>query len=120
MDQQCVIEYLRQLPDEELVAVLQGVFADRQPCPEEAAFCRNSFFLGIAFSDLESADREPKRWGAWDVEAVAYPDPTVYRGSLGPNWGLCQSGTCGSCGVNVRSNVKQGLCPICKAAVSMT
>lgn len=120
MNRQKVIEYLRQSPVEELVAVLQAVFKDRQPAPEEESFCRNRFFLGTAWSELESDEGQPHRWGPWDVDAVAYPDPDEYGESLGPDYGLCQSGTCTGCGFEVRSNVKRGLCAICGAGVNMT
>ena len=54
------------------------------------------------------------------VEAVASPDPSHYGESLGPDWGLCQFGVCGTCGVGARSNVKNGICAVCGATVFMT
>ena len=120
VDRQRITDYLRQMKVEELVAVLRDVFADRQPAPEEATFCRNRFFLGTAWSDLQSAEGEPERWGPWQTDAVAYPNATKYGDSLGPDYGLCEEGTCGGCGLAVRSNVKQGLCPVCGVAVYMT
>ena len=119
MNRENAIEYLQTLPVEEFVAVLQQVFQNRQPAPEEATYCRNCFFLGTAWSDLESEKDEPTRWGPWTIESVAYPNQEFNVG-LGPNYGLCQVGTCGACGIEVRSNVKQGLCPICGAEVYMT
>ncbi|MEW4571149.1 hypothetical protein AB1L88_25035 [Tautonia sp. JC769] len=120
MDRRELAEELRRLPVEELVAVLRDVFEARCPFPEESAFCRSRFFLGVASSDLESDGGEPERWGPWRIEAVASPDPSHYGGSLGPGWGLCQSGGCGACGVGARSNVKNGICAVCGAAVFMT
>ena len=120
MERRELAEQLRRLPVEELVAVLHDVFAARGPFPEEAAFCRNRFFLGVASSDLESGDGEPERWGPWRIEAVAFSDPSHYGKSLGPDWGLCQSGECGDCGVGARSNVKNGICAVCGATVHMT
>lgn len=120
MERKELAEELRRLPVEGLVAVLRDVFATRGPFPEEAAFCRNTFFLGAASSDLESGDGEPERWGPWKIEAVAPPDPSHHGDSLGPDWGLCQSGGCGACGVKARSNVKNGLCAVCGATVNLT
>lgn len=120
MDRQRIAECLLQLKDEELVAVFRNVFSDRLPSPEEAGHCRNRFFLGTAWSYRQSDEDEPERWGPWQIDAVAYPNPTVWGDSLGPNYGLCQAGTCGGCGLTVRSNVKEGICPICGDAVYMT
>ncbi len=120
MDRQRLTDDLCQLPIEELVAVLQGVFAARQPAPEEASYCRNRFFLGTAWSYRTSDDGQPEKWEPWSTDLVAYPDSSSWGDSLGPDWGLCQEGTCGSCGNVVRSNVKQGLCPLCQTPVFMT
>lgn len=120
MERRQLVGELRELPVEELVAVLREVFDGRSPSPGEAAFCRNRFFLGIASSDLESEEGEPARWGEWKIEAVASPDPAHYGGHPGPDYGLCQSGKCTVCRVAARSNVKNGLCAICGAPVYMT
>jgi len=120
MDRKQISEYLRQLPVEELVAVLRDVFETRCPFPEEAAFCRSRFFLGVACSDLESDENENERWGRWRWDAVAYPNIAKWGDSLGPDYGLCQYGNCAGCGLTVRSNVKDGVCPICGVAVYMT
>jgi hypothetical protein len=87
MEHRRLVERLRRLPIAELVAVLGEVFDTRRPSPEDSAFCRNRFFLGIASSDLESDGCEPERWGPWEIEAVAYPDPAHYGGGLGPESG---------------------------------
>src|SRR5665213_1112889 len=102
-----VTNYLRELPVERLAAILQVVFQAKQPFPEEARFCRNRFYLGTATSDLESEEKEPERWSPWVLKAVASVDQE------GPDWGLCQSGSCGICGTEVRSNIKNAICPIC-------
>jgi hypothetical protein len=120
VERQELAEHLRRLPVEELVSVLQDVFASRLPFPNETAFCRNRFFLGVASSDLESDKGEPESWGPWTIEAVAYPDPAHYGDTLGPDWGLCQSGACCNCDVRACSNVKNGICAICGATVYMT
>jgi hypothetical protein len=120
MEHRQLVEHLRRLPVAEFVAVLRDVFDARLPCPEETAFCRNRFFLGVASSDLESDQGEPKRWGPWELEAVAYPDPAHYGGGLGPDWGLCQSGACVGSGARACSNVKNGVCAVCGAAIDMT
>ena len=122
MDRDEVVDYLTGLPTEQFVDVLRRVFARKQPAPEESAYCRNKYYLGTASSDqLESDnDEEPPRWGPWEHDVVAYPDPQAWGDSLGPDYGLAQVGSCGTCGVRVRSNVKQGLCPICGGKVYMT
>jgi len=63
-----VISYLLVLSDGDLLDILQGVFAGRTPNPEEAAYSRNAYFLGIASQmredDLElDADPQLHRWG---------------------------------------------------------
>lgn len=109
-----------------MIAVLRDVFLRRQPAPEESTYCRNRFFLGTAWSQLESNEtaesiKDSERvWEPWTINAVAYPDPAEYSDGLGPDWGLCQEGTCGDCGNIVRSNVKKGLCSICDNKVYMT
>jgi hypothetical protein len=108
---------LARLPDEALLDVLRRLFAQRRPNPEEDSYCRNRFFLGTASQML---DDDGVNWGPWQLETVAYPDLTVYGGGLGPDWGFCQSGQCQACGTEVRSNVKQGICPICESDVYMT
>ena len=75
MNDDDAIQYLSNLPDERLVAILQRVFAVKRPAPEEAVYCRNRFYLGTAWSDLESDEGEPQRWGPWELDAVAYVDP---------------------------------------------
>ena len=110
-----VVEYLRSLPPEALVTVLQQVFATSLPFPLEKEFLRNRFFLGVASSRRERG--EPEKWGSWQVEAVAYPDPEFP--GRGPS-GLCNSSVCGECGVGVRSNDKSGVCPICGAVVGLS
>jgi hypothetical protein len=120
VDHRQLVEQLLRVPVEELVAVLRDVFDARQPWPEEAAYYRNRFFLGIASSELVSDEGEPERWGPWELDAVAYPDPAHYGGSPRPDWGLCQSGTCVGCGAGARSNVKNGVCAICGTAVYVT
>ena len=120
MERQRLSEQLARLPVEELVAVLRDVFAARLPFPEEAAFCRSRFYLGTAHSDLLSDPGAAEAWGPWQTDAVAYPNPAEWGDSLGPDYGLCQAGTCMGCGTAVRSNVKGGVCPVCGAAVWMT
>jgi hypothetical protein len=120
MNDEDAIQYLNTLPDERLVAILRRVFAVKQPASQEAAYCRNRFYLGTAWSDLESGESEPQRWGPWELEAVAYVDAFEQGDDLGPDYGLCQSGSCLACGTRVRSNVKHGLCPICDGQVYMT
>jgi hypothetical protein len=123
MDRQPLIEHLCKLPVEELVDVLREVFGRRQPAPEEASFCRNHFFLGVATSQLDAdeLDEDPaEEWGPWWTSIVAYPDTSVWGESLGPDYGLCQEGTCITCGNTVVSNVKQAICPVCGTAVYLT
>ena len=54
-----------------------ALFAVKQPAPEEAAYCRNRFYLGTAWSDLASGEGEPQRWEPWELDAVAYVDARV-------------------------------------------
>lgn len=113
-----ISRFLAALPDEQLLTVLQEVFKTKRPNPEEDEYSRNRFFLGTADSLLD--DATPPAWGPWSIMAVAYPDRDVLAEGFGPDWGFCQSGTCGECGTNVRSNEKRGVCPICFNNVYMT
>lgn len=125
MDRAAAVTFLGSIPDEEMLDLLRQVFARRTPNPEEAAYCRTRYFLGTASSMLDDesdpeADPSVQQWGAWEIEAVAYPDPDHYGSAFGPDWGFCEGGTCLTCTTKVRSNVKYGLCPICGAKVFMT
>jgi hypothetical protein len=115
-----IADALRSLPDEQLLAVLQEVFSFRRPNPEEDRFNQNRYFLGTSSRLLESGEGEPDKWGSWKFEAVAYIDRNHYPAGNGPDYGLCQFGACSTCGIRVRSNVKNGVCPICSTKVSMT
>ncbi|WP_373541332.1 hypothetical protein [Chamaesiphon sp.] len=117
--QEETIKYLSALSDEELREVLFEVFQIKRPNPEEDKYNHNRFFLGTASILDESNPEQPERWGKPHLHVVADIDRSVSPSSLGPSWGFCQFGTC-ECGVNVRSNYKQGICPICSAKVSMT
>ncbi len=120
MNDEQIAEFLSGLPVERLVSILRTVFDVTHPAPAEAAHCRSRFFLGAAWSHLDSDNGEPDRWGPWELEAVAYVDPAEYGDGLGPDYGLCQEGTCQVCGTRVRSNVKHGLCSICGGPAHMT
>jgi len=121
MQQDEVVEFLKNLADEQLLAILQKVFTTKRPNQEEDRYNKNRFFLGTASSLLESEHDQPERWGDWNLEAVAYPDPAHYGpDGLGPDWGFCEGGTCDVCHTQVRSNVKHGICPICHSKVYMT
>ncbi len=124
LNQRAVVELLTTLPDEDLLAVLQAVFKVKRPNPEEDAYNQNCYFLGSASRLLASEEGEPERWEPWEIEAVAYIDRAAYPNILlddnGPDYGFCQGGTCQSCGMTVRSNVKHGICPICGNKVYMT
>jgi hypothetical protein len=122
MDVQTIIEFLKQAPDEQILDILEEVFKNRRPNPEEDEHIRNKYFLGTASSTLSDAGE----WEPWDIDAVAYPDREAYDlgatlgQGVGPDWGFCQSGTCLSCGISVRSNLKHGICPVCNEKVYMT
>lgn len=120
MDSDQLIDRLKELPVEELIAVLRAVFEDPKPWLEQTSYYRSRFFLGTASAELESDEGEPERWGPWEIHAVAYPDPIHNGDGLGPTWGLCQEGPCSVCGVRARSNVKHGICSVCGASVGMT
>jgi hypothetical protein len=115
-----LIERLKSLPDAEFLAVLQEVFHRRQSNAEENDYNRNQYFLGTASSLRESDDGEPERWAPWSIEAVAYIDRDAYPEGVGPDWGFCQFATCQACQMPVRSNVKNGICPVCGSKVYMS
>ena len=115
-----IVDLLRMLPDEHLLAVLHEVFTTRQPNPEEQAYNQNCYFLGTASRSRADAPEHAVVWEPWEIQAVAYLDRDTYTATYGPTWGFCQFGVCTACGTTVRSNVKRGICPICGAKVSMT
>ncbi|WP_144405632.1 hypothetical protein [Aliterella atlantica] len=97
------------------------MFKTRRPNPEEDKYNKNCFFLGTASSLLESSEGEAERWGTCEIAAVANVDKEVYgEDVLGIDWGFCQFGTCSSCGIGVRSNLKHGVCPTCGSKVAMS
>lgn len=118
LEQQAVIQYLQNIPYEQLVAVLQKVFEERRPNPEEDEYHRNKFFLAIASSWLK--DYSETEWEPWEIQAVAYPNRDVFREGFGPPGGCYQWGTCQTCNIVMRSNEKNGICPICGNEVYMT
>lgn len=116
-----IVAYLSRCSDPELREILFAVFQNRKPNPEEDEYNKNCFFLGTASSLLESNQGEPAHWGTWRIEAVAYVNQEEYgKDVLGPEWGFCQFGSCQSCGMEVRSNLKHGVCPVCGSKVSMS
>ena len=115
-----IADALKSLPDEQFLALLEEVFSSRRPNPEEDRFDQNRYFLGTSSRLLESDEGEPDKWGPWKFEAVAYLDRNHYPAGNGPNYGFCQFGACSTCGIRVRSNVKNAVCPICSTKVSMT
>ena len=116
---QGVVEQLSALTDEELRETLFEVFKVKRPNPEEDAYNRNCYFLGTASIMNDAEPNEKAKWGKPEIEAVAYIDREKYSDGLGPDWGFCQFGHC-ECGVAVRSNYKEGICPICSSKVKMT
>jgi hypothetical protein len=124
MTHEDVVNFLKQAPDGQLLAILEEVFKAKRPQPEEERFSRTRYFLGTADSQLESEEGESERWGKWQLGAVAYIDYEHYGGreewGYGPDYGFCQFGTCQGCGTRVRSNSKHGVCPVCALEVYMT
>jgi hypothetical protein len=122
MEREQVMNFLTGLPVEQLVSLLGSVFERTFPAPEERSYSRNHFFLGVADSIRESDDGEPERWGEWSIAAVAYVNAAEYPAGwgLGPDYGLCQSGTCSVCETKSVSNNKAGLCAVCGTPVYMT
>lgn len=114
-------DYLSSLPDKDLREILFEVFKTKRPNPEEDSFNRNSFFLGTGSID-KAEEGQPQKWEEARIHAVAYIDREYYPDdkSNGPGEGFCQFGTCGNCGVAVRSNYKNGICPLCSSKVYMT
>jgi hypothetical protein len=115
------------LADDELLEVLRLVFTERRFAPEEAAFLRSRYFLGIATSQLQDDESQPEPpaadqqiWANWEIEAAAYPDMTEYGSWRGPGYGFADEGECGNCHTRVRGLLKKGICPICGSRVSMT
>jgi hypothetical protein len=123
-----LVSQLSQLEDEELIDVLRLVFETKAPYPNEEAYLRNHFFLGVATSELieerfleenTSSGSGSHRWSHWNLSAVAYLDMAQFpKGVWGP--GFCQGGRCPYCNTAVVCNAKSGLCPICGTQCSLT
>ena len=65
------------------------------------------------------ADAECVDNGPWDEEFIALP-VAAERSEWSDEAGICQSGTCGSCGAEIQSWSKLAECPVCGAAVGCT
>jgi hypothetical protein len=120
MDKQHLTQHLVALSDADFLEVLEAVFAQRRPNLEEDTYNHNRYFLGTASQERTSDSGEPEQWGSWSLEAVAYINRTIYPDGMESDIGFCQFGTCPQCHTAVRSYVKNGYCPICRAAVYMT
>jgi hypothetical protein len=111
-----IIAELQRMSVPELVSVFRDAFAPHHPGTRQSGVTDDRYILAVARRDVDpdrSQDDPP-----CTIEAVAYPDPAEY--DLGPDWGLCQQGTCRSCRIVVCSNVKRGTCPSCGSNVSLT
>jgi len=125
-----ISDQLQELSNEELAAVLIDVFEKRVPAPEEQAFCKTRFFIGIASQEDISGYEDPEgvpKWGPWQLAAVARPNEEYWKGKteqcdlfLGPLYGFAQAGSCAECGTATVSNCKRGFCPICGNETYMT
>ena len=114
-----IVEQLSVLSDEELRETLFEVFKVKSPNPEESAYNRNCYFLGTASTMNDAEPSDKPNWGKPEIAAAAYIDREKYPDGLGPDWRGCQFGYC-ECGVAVRSNYKEGVCPIYSSKVKMT
>lgn len=117
MNRKEIIKHLQQMSIEELVATLREVLPAQQTWTSTPNSRDDRLVLAVASKNIDPdrADESP-----CTLEAVAYPAPAECGDELGPDWGLCQDGTCPRCRIPVRSNVKRGTCPSCGESVSMT
>lgn len=107
-----VINYMQQLPIEEVVDIFQKLFQERIPAPEEAAFRETRFCIAVGSRDKNEATDSLE---SAEIMLVAYP-----KQNNAPDWGLCQAGICLECGVSVCSNAKSAECPVCSNDVYLT
>ncbi len=116
---------MKQLSDEELIAVIYNDLSERTPYEDESAFCKSNYFIGIGYQEDKSKIEGVQKWGEWDITSIAKPDVTEYgipssEIFIGVDWGFCQHGECCNCGFEVSSNMKHGICQICNEKVYMS
>lgn len=122
-DRDSLIKVLKELPDEELLAVLQRVFAGRILTGTEVPIVESHFFLGNATRLYENTPDGGQAWEPWEIHAIAYPDQAAYDED--PDWagfdyGFCEWAICSTCETQLRCNLKRGICPICSSKVYLT
>ncbi|MBA9002599.1 hypothetical protein [Thermomonospora cellulosilytica] len=103
---------LRQLTLGELVDVLRRVLPRHADEDGESILV-----LAEAFRSRPDPDDEPEEPY---VELVAWPARDLYDGSIGPPWGLLESGRCDNCRALVTSTVKRAHCPVCGTLCGLT
>ena len=105
---QQALDWLRGLNDKQFAEVFYEAVAARttSDLPE----WRGHFLL----ADAERVDDGP-----WDVDIVALP-VKAERADWSDEALICQSGSCGGCGAEVRSWSKRAECPVCGSAVGCT
>lgn len=113
MTREEIINHLQELPIEELIDILREVLPLQKTGTSTPSSRADRLILAVASRNLDpDCASEPP----CTLEAVAYPNPD----GLGPDWGLCQDGSCSTCRIPVCSNEKRGICPSCGNSVSMT
>jgi hypothetical protein len=98
-----VIQHLRDLGEREFAELFYDIARARSVRNPEGT-ARHLVLADAARDD-----------GKWVVEVIAGHDPAQYRDGWAPGVPICQSGTCESCGNELRSWAKHMLCPICGA-----
>jgi hypothetical protein len=103
------IKWLRSLSDKQFVEFFYEVVKDRNTSDIEKW---NGHFI---LSDTECVENEE-----WETDHIALHDPQECPEGWADDVPICQSGTCSSCGAEVRSWAKHAICSICKNKVYCT
>jgi hypothetical protein len=79
MNKEEVIQFLSKIDEQDLLDILEGVFAQRKPY-DPAEPSENRYFLGIADKDTGDEDPAYARYatGGWGISVCGYPDRKEY------------------------------------------
>lgn len=122
-DRDSLVSRLRDLADEELLGVLQRVFTGRTLLGTEVPIVESHFFLGNATRLYENTPDGGQAWEPWEIHAIAYPDLAAYDADpdwFGFDYGFSEWAICSTCGIELKCNVKHGICPVCSTKAYLT
>ncbi len=123
-----LIDALTELSNQDMLEVLQAVFARRIPYEPEQDFQTSHYVLSVT-SNVRLDDWEDgedglpaEEWSGWNLRVVgdydkeSYPEVAAGEIELGSGE-FDQRGMCRTCQTPVASIAKRAICPVCGAKV---